>query len=324
MFDEYYQPKSLAEAARWLSDAPGRRALGGGTSVLPALKRSPAVSGGRWADLTGLKELKAWGVRADGALRLGAGLTFSELSRLNPPGWENNPLIEAAGLTTGPQIRNQATLGGNLLAVGNTDLGGPLLALKAGLELFGPKGVREIPFGDFIERLPPRPNCPDYGCGGFKNEKCPPLKGCLPFSGDRPKQAPVWIESGAALEAGEFISALLLPANGLRWAYQRYAAREALDFPLASVCLGLAAGPDGRLTELRLGLVGPEGRPRLAEKTMTAAFASGLGDGGAIESALRAELNQWPCRRPCQEFRHHIMATLAGCALKRIGGQVKS
>lgn len=324
MFEEFYQPKSLIEAARWLSGRPGRRALGGGTSVLPALKRNPALSGGRWADLSGITELKAWEITPGGALRLGAGLTLSELSGLKPPGFENNPLIEAAGLMAGPQIRNQGTLGGNLLAVGNTDLSGPLLALSARLELFGPKGTREISVGDFISLLPPRFNCPDYGCGGFKNEKCPPMKGCLPFSGDKRGRLSAWIEAGAAMEEGEFISTLVLPANGLRWVYTRYAARDALDFPMASISLGMAVGPGGHISDFRLGLVGPEGQPRLAEKTMAAALAFRPGDIGAVESALRDELSQWPCRRPCQEFRHHIMMVLAGRSLRQIGEKIKT
>jgi 4-hydroxybenzoyl-CoA reductase subunit beta len=119
-------PASLEEALEAL-DHPNARPVAGGTDLLPNLKhrlegalhRTKGEGGAqgpaRLVSLHGLAELR----RAErdeeaGVLRLGAGLTMSALASHPEVRALWPSLAEAASCVAGPQIRNQATLGGNL------------------------------------------------------------------------------------------------------------------------------------------------------------------------------------------------------------------
>jgi carbon-monoxide dehydrogenase medium subunit len=60
-------------------------------------------------------------------------------------------LARAASLLANPQVRNVATVGGNLSnAAPSADSAPPLMALEAVLTLEGPGGSREVPIDDFF------------------------------------------------------------------------------------------------------------------------------------------------------------------------------
>ena len=111
----YSRASSLEEAAGLLEEGPGRgAALAGGTDLLGALKDNihpeyPRVL----VDLKGIAGLA--GIAADGRrLRLGALATLDEVAA-HPAVREGWPaLADAAGSVASPQIRNMATVGGNI------------------------------------------------------------------------------------------------------------------------------------------------------------------------------------------------------------------
>ena len=104
-------PRSLDEALRLRAENPDALAIQGGTDVMVAVNfdraRPPAV-----LNLNEVAELRGWS-RDNGALRLGAGLTYTEA--MAPELAELLPALAEASRTVGsPQIRNRGTIGGNL------------------------------------------------------------------------------------------------------------------------------------------------------------------------------------------------------------------
>ncbi len=92
---------------------PGAYVVAGGTDLIPNMKRlqvepETLVSLRRVAELRGIR-----GDRRSG-LVVGAGATLAEVSGSKVVGECYAALSEAAGSVGSPQVRNSATLGGNL------------------------------------------------------------------------------------------------------------------------------------------------------------------------------------------------------------------
>ena len=121
-------PKSVAEAAELASatvadamsgagatDASGTSLVkAGGTDLLDLMKEG-LVEPARVVSLAALEELKTIGQGPDGALQLGSLLTLDRLGRDTDVGGRYPALARAAAASASPQIRNVATVGGNLL-----------------------------------------------------------------------------------------------------------------------------------------------------------------------------------------------------------------
>lgn len=110
---EFRAPRTLDEAARIL-DGDGAKAmpLAGGTDLLPNMKRRQQVPRTLMSlrHIEGLNRLEL----GDSGGRLGACLTLSDIAA--DPRLRNglSALVQAASSVATPQIRNMATLGGNL------------------------------------------------------------------------------------------------------------------------------------------------------------------------------------------------------------------
>lgn len=249
------------EAVALHAATPGAMYVAGGTDLLPNLKHRifapPRVIGLGAALPVGWRVVEAEGAEA---LEIGAGTRLARLAGLDLL----RPLAEAAGLVAGPQIRNMATLGGNVLldtrclfynqtafwrkslgyclkAEGDWChvVGGPktcvatqssdtvpvLLALNARIRLLGPAGERELALREL------------YRFDGKDHLK---------------------------IEAGELLTHVLvpLPGPGFRGSYQKIRARGSIDFPQLGVAI--AARLEGeRLAALDIviGAVNPAPRP---------------------------------------------------------------
>lgn len=141
-------PRSLDEALRLRAELPAARPVAGGTDVLVELNfdrsRPPAL-----LNVNEVPELRGWS-RENGALILGAGLTYAEAMRT--PLTELLPALAEASRTVGsPQIRNRGTLGGNLgTASPAGDALPPLLLEAAQVELASVRGRRTLPLEEFL------------------------------------------------------------------------------------------------------------------------------------------------------------------------------
>src|SRR5206468_7381745 len=90
-------------------------------------------------DVSRLEELRRWH-RDDGPMYLGAGVTYSRIMRELP---ELVPLVQASRTVGSPQIRNRATVGGNLGTASPAGDALPVLAAyDADIELASAGGGR--------------------------------------------------------------------------------------------------------------------------------------------------------------------------------------
>jgi CO/xanthine dehydrogenase FAD-binding subunit len=141
-------PRSLAEALRLKAEHPSSVPIQGGTDVMVDLNFDRARPE-MLLNLNELRELRGWS-RDDGSIRLGAALTYTEA--MEAPLAETLPaLAEASRTVGGPQIRNRATVGGNLgTASPAGDALPPLLIAGAVVELASARGERAVPLPEFL------------------------------------------------------------------------------------------------------------------------------------------------------------------------------
>ncbi len=146
---EYFRPKTLEEAVGLLEKVEGSKVIAGGTDILVDAKTSRVrvkalVDIGSIAELRGIEDL-------GGAIRIGAATKLQELLESSAVS-ENLPLLRAAVESMASwQIRNMATVGGNLCnASPAADTAPPLLAYDAELVVVGPGGSRTVPITKFF------------------------------------------------------------------------------------------------------------------------------------------------------------------------------
>jgi len=110
---ELITPTDLKSASRLLAEK-GNVALAGGVDVIDMLAQDLAAPKAL-VNLKGLKELNGLETRPDGSLRIGAAVKLGEVAE-HPVARERFAAIAmAASEAATPQIRNQATVAGNLL-----------------------------------------------------------------------------------------------------------------------------------------------------------------------------------------------------------------
>lgn len=146
----YYQPESLTEALALLAQLPQpKKILAGGTDIIPALRRGDLFPASI-ISLCRLQQLNKIEID-NGVIRIGAMATFSHLASSPLFKGAHRLVAQAASQVGGPQVRNQGTIGGNIVNASPAgDLLPPLLALGAGVRLIREKGERVVPLDDFL------------------------------------------------------------------------------------------------------------------------------------------------------------------------------
>ena len=138
---DYHEPTSLREAielgARFGGDG---RFLAGGTDLMVQIHRG-RVDPRHVISLQRVPGLEA--IAGDGTISIGARVTHRRLERAPDLQGALRGLIEGARVVGGPQVRNVATVGGNIVnASPAADVVVVLLALDARLTCLGPAGER--------------------------------------------------------------------------------------------------------------------------------------------------------------------------------------
>ncbi|HEY6945989.1 MAG TPA: FAD binding domain-containing protein [Candidatus Acidoferrum sp.] len=186
---EFRAPKTIAEAVRILDgEGPQAMPLAGGTDLLPNMKRRQQVPK-TLMSLNHIQELHRTEL-TDSCSRLGACLTLSAIAADSRFRNGLTALAQAASFVATPQIRNMATLGGNLcldtrcnyydqnyewrkaigfclkkdgdicwvapgsskcVAVSSTDTAPALMALGARVRLVSRSGEREVPLSELYQ-----------------------------------------------------------------------------------------------------------------------------------------------------------------------------
>ena len=146
---DYKRPDSLEEAFRLLQEyGPRAGLIAGGTDVMVKIrntKKAPEVL----ISLRGLTDLAY--IRKNGHYHIGGLTTHRMLEQSELLQNELPALYEGASRIGSVQVRNVATLAGNICnAAPSADTAGPLLALDARVTLQGPDGERRVPITEFF------------------------------------------------------------------------------------------------------------------------------------------------------------------------------
>lgn len=263
---EVHTPTTVDEAVAALAE-PGARLLAGGTDILPNLKHR-LDEPPRLVSLSGVRALRT--ITTDderGVLRIGAGITLTELSEHPEVQDSLTSLATAAGQVASPLIRNMGTLGGNVnldtrcryvnqtafwrsaiggclksegdvcyvvpkgkicVAAMSSDCVPVLISHDATIVLQGPEGERELPLVDY------------YTKDGVNHTQ----------------RGPSEITTEVRVP---------LPKGARRSAYAKWTVRKSIDFPLVSVALRFdldGAGPDSSINDVRIvaGVLGSKPR----------------------------------------------------------------
>jgi CO/xanthine dehydrogenase FAD-binding subunit len=149
---DFYQPATLEEASRLLKDnGPGGRFLAGGTDLVIALKEKGLlpkylVDLKRVPGLTGIRE------NSDGSITIGALTTMREIE-ISPLITKKFPFLAQSAAEVGSiQIRNRATIGGNMAnATPSADTAPALIALNATAKITSLDGERTVTLEEFFK-----------------------------------------------------------------------------------------------------------------------------------------------------------------------------
>jgi len=147
---EYHRPGTLSAACRLLRGfGEAGLPLAGGTDVLVDLRRGTKTPR-HLVSLAAIEELRGITV-SEGRLRIGALVTPVALENSEVVASERPELMDAVGVFGTPQVRNRATVGGNLCTAASCgDMAPLLMALCATVVLAGPEGRREFSLEKFF------------------------------------------------------------------------------------------------------------------------------------------------------------------------------
>jgi CO/xanthine dehydrogenase FAD-binding subunit len=155
----YVRARSLQEALALLNETSHHsQVLAGGTDLVRQI-RCRAVEFDRLIDVSRIPELRAIDVSSAEAIRLGAAVTFTEILQ-HPTLAERVPLLADACRTVGgPQVRNQATVGGNVAnGAACADVATVLVCLEAVAVIAGPGTEARTLVSELLDN--PLTHCP--------------------------------------------------------------------------------------------------------------------------------------------------------------------
>lgn len=153
----YHAPRDLPALLALLEQFRGSATIvAGGTEVVTRL-RQPGPGDEDLIDIVQVRELGGIAETDSGRLQLGALTTCAELLASSAVARRAPILAQAASSVGGPQIRNVATIGGNIcIRCPRADLVPALLALDAVVMLQRHDGARRLPLSEYLDEPPRR------------------------------------------------------------------------------------------------------------------------------------------------------------------------
>ena len=149
-WEEYLVPETLDEALEMLERYRGSaRVIAGGTDIIPATRKG-GTGIKALVDITRIPGLNM--IRLDGeTVKIGSLVTHTEVALSGLIRKRGMALAEGASRLGSPQIRNIATVAGNILnAQPGADTLIPLLALDGSVTIRGRQGERSIPLAELF------------------------------------------------------------------------------------------------------------------------------------------------------------------------------
>lgn len=147
----YFKPSTEEELIEKLDNVQQEtRLLAGGTNLLIYMKQN-IVQPNVLVDIKGVREYSKIITESDGSITIGASVTCNDLIE-NECIQKHFPILVEAAKTLGSyQLRNRATVVGNICnASPAADMAGPLLVLGASVIVGNNSGGREIQLKDFF------------------------------------------------------------------------------------------------------------------------------------------------------------------------------
>lgn len=276
-----YEPTTLPEAIALLgSEGEAGAALAGGTDLLLRIRRG----GRKYRSVINLKRVPGLaGLTWDdaGTLTVGALTTFRTIERHPDIRRVFPALAEAAEVVAGVQLRNLATVGGNLgNASPSADSVPPLVALGATIAIDGPAGTRYLPVEEAL-----------VGPGR------------------------------TALTPGELFTQITIPKptprNGN--AFIRFSPRSAMDIGIASAAASVTLDAKGRCKAVRIALGAVSATPLRASAAEDALIGEAVNEAAMAQAGtLAAEATQ-PISdiRGSADYRRAIVRVLTARVLAR-------
>jgi carbon-monoxide dehydrogenase medium subunit len=150
MWERYYSVTTVAEALTLLKEHGARaRVMAGGTDLLIELERGTRRGIDIIIDVSRVPGLDSISLHGD-EVRIGALATHNHLVASDIIGKRALPLAQACWEVGAPQIRNRATVAGNLITASPAnDTITPLMALGASVTLASLEGERTVALRDF-------------------------------------------------------------------------------------------------------------------------------------------------------------------------------
>lgn len=281
MFDiaDILETDTLDEAFELLERNPEMKIIAGGTDVL-VRARHGSTEGVKLLSLRKIKGLDEIKLMENGTVFIGAMATFSKVFRSEIINHCVPVLAEAAAMVGGPQIRNVATIGGNICnGAVSADSATTLMAFNAVLELKSAAGKRSVALQDFYE-----------GPGKVR------------------------------LQPGEIMTAILISKENyykMSGHYIKYSNRKALDIAMLGVSV-VCRADNGRFGELRIAL--GVAAPTPVRCTEAEEYANGreITDETIREIGMHAlksakARDSW---RASKAYREHLIETLTQRGIK--------
>jgi len=278
MFDieALYEAESITHALELLREYPEAHIIAGGSDVLIEI-REGKLAGSTLVSIQKLDELRGVSLTTYEAIRIGALTSMSQITKDTIIKEHFPVLAEAAETVGGPQLRNIATIGGNVCnGVTSADTASTLMAWDAVMEYQGPSGKRLIPIKEH------------YVAAGK-----------------------------TALTHDEILTAIIVRKESYENCfghYIKYAMREALDIATLGCSANVRLSKDKKIIErmrLAYGVAGPV--PMRAPTAEEAAFEQPVSR-ETIKAAATAALNDIKPRtswRASAEFRLQLAEELA-------------
>jgi len=148
---EFVEPSSISEACTALKQYAGKnKIIAGGTDLMVSMKRktsSPEVI----ISLAKISELKGVSIAESDIVKIGAMTNIVNIGDIVILAELFSALVKAAGKIGSQQIRNRATIGGNVCTARPAgDTIGPLIAYGAKAHVVSADGERYIPMEEFF------------------------------------------------------------------------------------------------------------------------------------------------------------------------------